>query len=281
MNRGEESTSVPMLRATVLLLAAAALLMTLGCNKLAARDRLNKGVNAYRNARYEEAINRFQEAVQLDPNLMNAKLYLATAYAGQYVQGVDTPENNRFAEQAIDTYRKVLDSNPTKDQKVLALKGIASLYFNMKKFPDAKEYDRKVLEVDPKDTDTYYSIGVIDWTQSYATRMKERAAVGIQPTERLKDKKVCAKLKEENGQEIDEGIQMLNKALELRPDYDDAMAYMNLLYREKADTECMDPAQQEADLKTADGWVDKTLQTKKEKAEKHAGAGGITETPAR
>ena len=72
-----------------------------------------------------------------------------------------------------------------------------------------------------------------------------------------------------------EGIDALNKALALRPDYDDAMAYMNLLYRQKADIECGDPAARATDLKTADEWVDKTMATKKAKAEKQPGATGI------
>ena len=65
---------------------------------------------------------------------------------------------------------------------------------------------------------------------------------------------------------IEEGIDSLNKAIELRPDYEDAMAYINLMYREKADVECDDPAARTADLKTADEWVDKTMTTKKAKA---------------
>ncbi len=69
---------------------------------------------------------------------------------------------------------------------------------------------------------------------------------------------------------------MLKKALQLRPDYDDAMAYLNLMYREKGDLECDDPAARAADLKTADEWVDKTMATKKAKAEKQPGAQGIT-----
>src|SRR5207248_11484373 len=69
---------------------ALALLVSAGCNKLKARDQLNKGVQAYKNAKYEEAINRFQNAVALDPSLLNARLYLATAYAQQYVPGADT-----------------------------------------------------------------------------------------------------------------------------------------------------------------------------------------------
>ncbi len=69
---------------------------------------------------------------------------------------------------------------------------------------------------------------------------------------------------------IEEGIDNLKKAIQLRPDYDDAMAYLNLMYREKADLECDDLAARQQDLKTADHWVDKTLAVKKVKAEKDA-----------
>ena len=41
-------------------------------------------------------------------------------------------------------------------------------------------------------------------------------------------------LREKNAPVIQDGIASLHKALHLRPDYDDAMAYLNLLYREKA-----------------------------------------------
>ncbi len=119
-------------------------------------------------------------------------------------------------------------------------------------------------------------MAVIDWTQSYQPRMEERAKLGLKPEEPLKDKKVCADLKEKNSGVIQDGIDDLNKALQLRPDYDDAMAYMNLMYREKGDLECDDPAARAADLKTADDWVDKTMATKKAKAEKQPGAQGIT-----
>ncbi len=54
------------------------------------------------------------------------------------------------------------------------------------------------------------------------------------------------------------------------------MAYMNLMYRERADIQCEDPSARAADLKTADEWVDKTMATKKAKAEKQPGAQGIT-----
>jgi len=263
-------------RVLALIALGAVVLSAVGCNKLRARDQLNKGVTSYKNAKYEEAIDHFQQAVSLDPALGVARLYLATAYAQQYIPGVDSEDNLRMGNQAIDQYKKVLEGNPAKESQINSNKGIAYIYLSMKKFDDAKSYYRKALEADPNDPEPYYSIGVIDWTQTYQPRMEERAKIGLKPDEPLKDKKVCAELKDKNSANIQDGIDALNKALQLRPDYDDAMAYMNLMYREKADVECEDPAQRAADLKTADEWVDKTMATKKAKAEKQPGAQGIT-----
>jgi tetratricopeptide (TPR) repeat protein len=270
-------------------LALAALLLALvgasGCGRiidsLKARDQLNKGVTSYKNARYEEAIEHFKNAVALDPKLLNARLYLATAYAQQVVPGVDTDENKRTAHMAIDEFQKVLDENPKDEQKVSGLKGIASLYFNINDLDKAKEYNLKVTQLDPNDPETYYTIGVIDWTETYKPRMEERAKLGLNPNEPLKDKKVCEQLRASNLPKVEEGIKMLDKALQLRPDYDDAMAYMNLMYREQADIECGDPAARADDLKKADEWVNKTLATKKMKAEKAQSPGGIVTEPSK
>src|SRR5262249_2340879 len=253
--------------------AACLVLTATGCDKLRARDQLNKGVAAYKNARYEQAIDHFKEAVALDGTLKNAKLYLATAYAQQYIPGVDSPENLQNANNAIEQYKSVLQHDP---KNVNSVKGIAYLYLQMKKFEDAKSYYRKAIELDPNDPEAYYSVGVIDWTEAYQPRMEERAKLGLKPEEPLKDKKVCAALRDQQSPVIQDGMDNLNKALSLRQDYDDAMAYMNLLYREKADRECDEPDQRAADMKTADEWVDKVLAAKKAKAEKSAGVNGIT-----
>ena len=258
----------------VVLAAGLVLLLGTGCNKLKARDQLNKGVQAFKNNKFEQAIDHFQQAVTLDPSLINARLYLATAYAQQYVGGVDTPENIRMAEQAIEQYKLVLQADP---KNINSVKGIAYLYLQQKKFDLAKEYYKKASEVDPNDPEPYYSIAVIDWTQTYLPRQEARVQLGMKPDDSLpaKDKKVCAQVREKNTANIQEGIDNLNKAIQLRPDYDDAMAYLNLMYRERADVQCDDPAARTADLKTADEWVDKNFATKKAKAEKQPGTGGI------
>src|SRR5262245_18706441 len=91
---------------------SASLLLSTGCQKLRARDQLNKGVQAYKNAKYEEAIEKFKNAVALDPTLVNAQLYLATANAQQYIPGAYTPQNVRMGEQAVNEYKSVLQKDP-------------------------------------------------------------------------------------------------------------------------------------------------------------------------
>jgi tetratricopeptide (TPR) repeat protein len=263
-------------RVLVVLAALMALMAGTGCNKLKARDQLNKGVQSYKSAKYEEAIGHFQQAVELDNSLTNARLYLATAYAQQYVPGMETAENTRNGEMAIQEFQKILDANPDREQKIHSLKGIASLYFNMKKFDQAAEYHRKVIELDPNDPETYYSIAVIDWTEAYQEDQKARAEAGVRPDAQLKDKKVCQALRAKNAQKVEDGITDLQKAIQLRPDYDDAMAYINLLYRQRAEYECDNQAAYDADIKTANEWVDKTIATKKAKAEKATPGGVIT-----
>src|SRR5258707_11952638 len=76
-----------------------------GCNKLKARDLLNKGVTAFKNGQYDQAVDQFQKAKEADPDLMNARLYLATAYATQYIPGAPSDQNKKLGEQAIAEFK--------------------------------------------------------------------------------------------------------------------------------------------------------------------------------
>jgi tetratricopeptide (TPR) repeat protein len=248
-------------------------LLLVGQEAETSASELQRGVESYKSSRYEEAVRHFQKAIELDGSKVNARLYLATAYAAQYIPGVETPENTQVAEKAIEQYQHVLDSDAGKTQRVNSAKGTAYLYLNMKKFEDSKHYYQIASGLDPDDPESYYSVGVIDWTQCYAPRMEARAKLGLPPEENLngkdpEQKRVCDDLRARNMPTVAEGIESLNKAIQIRPDYDDAMAYLNLMHRERADLECDDHAARAEDLTTADHWVDETLRVKKLKAEK-------------
>src|SRR5437870_13743730 len=82
------------------------------CAKLQARDNLNKGVRAFRDAHYDNAVKFFQQAVQLDPDLTTAEIYLATAYAEQFVPGGRGEDNDKNEQMAISTLEHVIQRDP-------------------------------------------------------------------------------------------------------------------------------------------------------------------------
>src|SRR5512140_3338488 len=137
----------------------------------------------------------------------------------------------------------------------------------MKSFDNAKEAYEKAAIIEPSDPEVPYAIGVIDWTIAYQRRMEERNKIGLKPTDNLPPGEPCDRLRAQNSTFIEDGISHFLHALELRHDYDDAMAYANLIYRERADLECNDSALRENDLKTADSRVDRTMMVKKRKQE--------------
>ncbi|MBI3668134.1 MAG: tetratricopeptide repeat protein [Acidobacteria bacterium] len=250
------------------------LVAALGCGnaiqKLRARDNLNKGVNAFKSANYPQAIERFKQAIELDPDFLTARLYLATAYMSQYVPGAESEENLRNAEAATKGFMEVLERAPN---NALAVESLGSLFFNQKKLDEAKKWYLKLIEIDKEKKEAFYTVGVIDWTKVYQPRMEVRAQIGMKPEDPgpIKDKKAREQLKEMNEPVIKEGIEMLEKAVAIDPNYDDAMAYLNLMYRERADI--ADTSEENRnDIAQADQWVQKALDTKKRKAEGPASA---------
>ena len=247
-----------------------------GCSKLRARDLLNKGVAAYKNAQYDTAIEDFKEAKDLDPGLMNARLYLATAYASQYIPGAPSEQNMRLGTQAVNEFKEVLEKDPN---NLSATDGVGSILFQMagtpydpKKFEESKSFHQKHIDLRPNDPEPYYWIGVIDWTLAFRANGEARAAYNRDHVQKqVKDTDpLPAALRSDYtskfGPLVEEGITNLLKSIQVKPDYDDAMAYLNLLYRRKADmVESAD--ERGALLKQADDLVDKVKEIKQKRAE--------------
>jgi len=240
-----------MMRHTKLMLVFLAILAVTatGCAKLQARDNLNKGVRAFRDAHYENAVNYFKQAVELDPDLTTAEIYLATAYAQQYVPGGRGEDNTKNAGKAIETFENVLKRDPN---NVNAIAGLASIYQSLgqedtKNLRKAHDYYMKYAQLDSTNAVPFYAIGSLDWLIVFDKNNTDS--------------------KEDQIKVIDEGLANIDKALTLNPDYDDAMTYKNLLYRQKADrADTPDEKKKLTDM--ADEWFNKGLETRKKNAEK-------------
>jgi tetratricopeptide (TPR) repeat protein len=219
-------------------------LASTSCAKLQARDNLNKGVRAFREAHYENAVNYFQKAIELDPELSMAEVYLGTAYLQQYIPGAMSEDNQKNADMAIATFQKILQREPNNPS---AIAGLASIYQNTGQLQKAREYYLKNAQINPTDPVPFYSVGSVDWMIVF-----DKAAPPP-PEEQLTL--------------VNEGLEYLDKALALNSDYEDAMAYKNLLYREKARlTE--NEGEKTQLIAQADEWFNKALETRKRLQEK-------------
>jgi tetratricopeptide (TPR) repeat protein len=228
-----------------------------------AGDEINRGVEAYKSAHYEEAIAHFQKAVELDPSSVMAKAYLATALSQNVVPGLTTPENLKTAELAIAIFKEVLTAKP---HDVNSMKQIAGVYFNIKKLDDAKEWQKKALDEDPSDADAAYTIGVIDWTEAHENKLAALIPTGLTDdgmSNANAPTSVMDRIKEQNGSLVEEALKYLALAVQLRANYDGAMQYLNLVYRQKADLDWGDDAARNQDIAQAQDWARRAMATSK------------------
>ena len=61
----------------------------------------------------------------------------------------------------------------------MAIASIASLYLNQKKWDEAQQWYEKLIAVDPKNAEAYYSLGFIAWSKWYPAYGTARANLGM------------------------------------------------------------------------------------------------------
>ncbi|MGA7191914.1 MAG: hypothetical protein WBY66_25685, partial [Candidatus Acidiferrales bacterium] len=194
-----------------------------------ARKWLNDGVQAYKHGDTAGAIDDFQKATELDPSLVNAQLYLATAYSAQYIPGAPSPENTQYAERALQGFKSILGADP---DNLSAIDGAGSILYNMagtpfdpEKMEESKSYHQRHIELRPEDPEPYYWIGVIDWSLAYRGNREMREGYNKTATKMIEDEEpmpaaLASQFQQKYGETVAEGITNLKKAIDLRPDYD-------------------------------------------------------------
>jgi tetratricopeptide (TPR) repeat protein len=234
-----------------------------------AHEALSRGVEAFRNGQTAEAEQFFVLAKALDPTFVTARLYLATSYASQYIPGAPSDENRQFGLRAIEEYKGVLAIDPN---NLSAIDGMGSLLFMMsgqpfspERFQESRSYHQRHIQLRPEDPEPYYWIGVIDWTLAFRANRQLRDRFNdevrkLEDTDPLPPE-LRASYAQEYEATIEEGIQNMDQAIKLKPDYDDAMAYLNLLYRRKADVTA-DEDEREKLIQAADDLIDKVKEIK-------------------
>jgi tetratricopeptide (TPR) repeat protein len=232
--------------------------------QVSAQSELDAGVQAFKLAHYEDAINHFEQAAILEPGFTLAHLYLAAAYSQMFVPGVDTPDNVIWATKALDQYSEILRTNPS---DIESIKGLAYLRFQLNSFEQAKEDYARAIALDPKDPELLYAAAVVNGSIANREIITEKAKLDAESDYSLILSEGCADARRKSLGGIDSGIAMLTRAMSLRKDYDDAMVYMNQLYRLRAELECGNKKAYKTDLQQADEWSDRAAAARKKKAD--------------
>ena len=265
---------------TAALLFSVSLTLLFGQDKTQARqaasdEALRVGVEAYKSAKYAEAAKFFQKVVDLNPQALEARLYLGIACVVQYVPGLESPQNIELANRAEAQFERVLAVD---DRDENAIAWLANLKYMQAQtaaegpkreaaLDGAAKWYLKKVEVNPDDPEAHYTLGVIAWNKWYPHDREARAKLGMKPEDPgpLRDERVRRDLDTQYRGLIDDGISHLRIALAMNPQHDDAMTYLNLLLRGRADLAAT-PQSFDADIQESDQWGMKTLETKKRKA---------------
>jgi tetratricopeptide (TPR) repeat protein len=236
-------------RACLALTLATAMVTAAGCQNFQERVLLKKGNELYTAQKYEEAIKQYEELVKLDPNSWDGNYLMAVSYLALYHPGSEHPKDKEYAEKGLAAFERTLKLKPptpddrektekfylsflsstgdkekaiaylesqlaTRPNDLSLINQIATLYQKNNNFAKSLEYFEKRANMDPTNKEAWYTLGVNCWSRSYNGGL--------------------AVSQEEREQVVDKGIEALNKALAIDPNYFDALSYINLIYREKA-----------------------------------------------
>jgi hypothetical protein len=255
----------------------AALMLSLssfGCQKIQARMAIKDANAAYEKEDYATALKGYKDARVIDSSFPDLDRMIGYSEIGLYIPEDKSPQNEAHADaaiaelsaylkkrpedriardalinmylnanrtsQAIDYFRNYLTAHPG---DLEAVKSIATLYAKQGNFNESLNWYQKITLIDARNPESFYIFGVVCYEK-----------VAKNPPADLKEKIDI----------IEKGKQALQRAIEMKTDYFEAMAYLNLLWRQQALTET-DPVKAQQDVAKADEIRNRTLEIIKQK----------------
>lgn len=215
----------------------------IGCSSLREHLFMKDAAKAYKAGKYEDAAKNFDAALKINPRRADNWKYLAYSYWSLVEPGSKKPEDERYTDKALESFRKYLDivgkdddvqdyiinlyinqnrleqgvkfyeqalRKDPKDSRIVQTLSI--MYGKMGNFEKSLEYSKMKAELTPSDPNGWLFIGALCWNRSYNNQDPD----------------------DKRGQIVDSGMQALDRALRLDPMNFNGHLFKNLLYREKS-----------------------------------------------
>ncbi|MEN8221746.1 MAG: tetratricopeptide repeat protein [Acidobacteriota bacterium] len=131
-----------------------------GCKKmsvsnLSANKHLREANKLYTQEKFRKASEEYETALEKNPELDVAYLYLGTCYSMLYKPGKETSRNQEYSEKAVKYLQMAEEAYPDNDDVVIALGGIFDKIGN---FEEAEKYFLKILEKSADSPKSYYTL---------------------------------------------------------------------------------------------------------------------------
>lgn len=184
--------------------------------------------------------DKLADPTQAEP-VVQRMIELAPNEPTNYFQLAKIYEDSGEYQLAEETYLRGRDAKPNDPTVYMTIAG----YYNRQgDFEKLVENLKKRIELEPQNPEAHYTLATYQWDKANRDF-------------RLSDK--------EKMQIIADGLQAIDKALEIKPDYMEAMTYKGLLLRTQALVE-KDPAVQQRLIKEGTAWGERANEMRKARA---------------
>ena len=139
---------------------------------------------AYQSNDYKKAIEKYQQALALNPELYQAYFYLANSYDNLYKPAKKgQPENDANLAKAVENYKKATETIADPKLKKLSFEYLLAAY-GTDKLNDPSQAEpivQKMIQMDPTDSTSYFALAKIyedagNYDQAEASLLKARDA---------------------------------------------------------------------------------------------------------
>jgi tetratricopeptide (TPR) repeat protein len=245
-----------------------------GCSELRGRKKIQEGTAAYKRGDFAAAVARFHEAAAFVPRMPLLWLNLGYACRELIIPGGPPEQNRVPAQCALEAFknlRELAPADPRGDrlyvqtlfdageyrtiERTFSLRhekdpqdldvvlALQQVYVKMGRWREALVFYRKAAALRPQDPEAAYAVGTFIW-QTLVAHGGGPQADAYDPRPRpdgvpatLPPRPPIAPGDVVGAERValsEEGIHELERAVELRPHYPDALTYIGLLYRQQS-----------------------------------------------
>jgi tetratricopeptide (TPR) repeat protein len=195
---------------------------------------------------FENAEKYFKMILDLEPNKPENWYSLGALY-----ERFHDPDTMPLFDKAIEAYKKPIEFSPNDPAVYRQVAGLLNKYG---RFEETMEWLAKARDVQPDNPEGYYTMATYYWDKVYRD-----------PELKIPQRR----------EYIDLGMTQLDKALELKPEYVEALIYKGLMLREQSKIE-PNARRQQALLDEAKQYQEKAIELKKQQDAAAAAAAAQT-----